>query len=228
MENSLWKRLCTCRKTDYVVVIVVMVVVMMMMVVVVMMMMMMMMMMVMMMMCINRLIYFLEAQCECLSVLQSRSRGFRITSPFRGNILCLPSKVDMSQIIVLGFVKILNENITFSRNVRIRLPTDAALYPKTTETWETVCFSWGRNRILVIIISRSRLVHPRRRPHAMSDQIFFLFFFFGFSQQAEVAQWVPGRLRPRIFLTFGTTRVVGRQPYAPASFTPGEIRGNHF
>jgi len=31
-------------------------------------------------------------------------------------------------------------------------------------------------------------------------------------QQAEVAQGVPGRLRPRIFLTFGTTRVVGRQP----------------
>ena len=38
-------------------------------------------------------------------------------------------------------------------------------------------------------------------------------------QQAEVAQGVPGRLRPRIFLAFGTTRVVGRQPYAPAAFT---------
>ena len=47
-------------------------------------------------------------------------------------------------------------------------------------------------------------------------------------QQAEVAQWVPGRLRPRIFLTFGTTRVVGRQPYAPAAFTPGEIPVTHF
>jgi hypothetical protein len=31
-------------------------------------------------------------------------------------------------------------------------------------------------------------------------------------QQAEVAQGVPGRLRPRIFLTLGTRRVVGRQP----------------
>ena len=41
----------------------------------------------------------------------------------------------------------------------------------------------------------------------------------GLPQQAEVAQGVPGRLRPRIFLTFGTTRVVGRQPYAPAAFT---------
>ena len=47
-------------------------------------------------------------------------------------------------------------------------------------------------------------------------------------QQAEVAQGVPCRLRPRIFLTFGTTRVIGRQPYAPAAFTPGEIPGNHF
>ena len=47
-------------------------------------------------------------------------------------------------------------------------------------------------------------------------------------QQAEVVQGIPGRLRPRIFLTFGTTRVVGRQPYAPAAFTPGEIPGTYF
>ena len=47
-------------------------------------------------------------------------------------------------------------------------------------------------------------------------------------QQTEVAQGVPGRLRPRISLTFGTTRVVGRQPYAPAAFTPGEIPGTNF
>ena len=50
----------------------------------------------------------------------------------------------------------------------------------------------------------------------------------GLPQQAEVAQEVPGILRPRIFLTFGTTRVVGRQPYAPAAFTLGEIPGTHF
>jgi hypothetical protein len=50
----------------------------------------------------------------------------------------------------------------------------------------------------------------------------------GFPQQAEVVQGVPDRLRPRIFLTFGTTRVVGRQPYAQAVFTPGEIPGTHF
>jgi hypothetical protein len=50
----------------------------------------------------------------------------------------------------------------------------------------------------------------------------------GLPQQAEVAQGVPGRLRPRIFLTFGTTGVVGRQPYASAAFTPREIPGTHF
>ena len=43
-----------------------------------------------------------------------------------------------------------------------------------------------------------------------------------------MAQGVPGRLRPRIFLTFGTTRVVRRQPCEPAAFTPGEIHGTHF
>ena len=50
----------------------------------------------------------------------------------------------------------------------------------------------------------------------------------GIPRQAEVAQGVPGRLRPRIFSTFGTTRVVGRQPNAPAAFTPGEIPDTHF
>jgi hypothetical protein len=50
----------------------------------------------------------------------------------------------------------------------------------------------------------------------------------GIPRQAEVALGVPGRLRPQIFSTFGTTRVVGRQPYAPAAFSPGEIPGTHF
>ena len=50
----------------------------------------------------------------------------------------------------------------------------------------------------------------------------------GVPQQAEVAQGVRGRLRPQIFLTFGTMRVAGRQPYAPAAFTPEEITGTHF
>jgi hypothetical protein len=53
-------------------------------------------------------------------------------------------------------------------------------------------------------------------------------FFFGAPRQAEVAQGVPSRLRPRISWRFGTTMVVGRQPNAPAAFTPGEIPGTHF
>jgi hypothetical protein len=50
----------------------------------------------------------------------------------------------------------------------------------------------------------------------------------GLPEQAEVAQGVPNRSRPWIFLTFGTTRVVGRHPYVPTAFTPGEIPGTHF
>jgi hypothetical protein len=44
----------------------------------------------------------------------------------------------------------------------------------------------------------------------------------------EQAQVVPDRSKPWIFLTFGTTTVVVREPYAPAAFTPGEIPGTHF
>ena len=47
-------------------------------------------------------------------------------------------------------------------------------------------------------------------------------------QEAVVVQGVPGSLRPQIFLTSGTIRVVGRQPYVPAAFTSGEIPGTHF
>ena len=54
------------------------------------------------------------------------------------------------------------------------------------------------------------------------------FVFIGIPRQAEVAQGVPGRLRPPIFSTLGTTRVVGRQPNAPAAFTPGKIPGTRF
>ena len=50
----------------------------------------------------------------------------------------------------------------------------------------------------------------------------------GVPRQDEVALGVPGRLRPRIFSTFGTTRVVGRQTNAPTAFTLEEIPGTHF
>ena len=39
---------------------------------------------------------------------------------------------------------------------------------------------------------------------------------------------VPGRLRTRIISTFGTTRMVGCQPNAPAAFTPREIPSTYF
>jgi hypothetical protein len=50
----------------------------------------------------------------------------------------------------------------------------------------------------------------------------------GLLQQAELAQGVPGRLILRIFLTFGTKRVVGRQLNALPAFTTREIPGTHF
>jgi hypothetical protein len=50
----------------------------------------------------------------------------------------------------------------------------------------------------------------------------------GIPRQTEVALGVPGTLRPRIITNFDTTRVVGRQPNAPAAFTPGKIPGTHF
>ena len=50
----------------------------------------------------------------------------------------------------------------------------------------------------------------------------------GVPRQTEVALGVPGRLSPRIFSTLGTTRVVGRQPNTPTSFTPEEIPDTHF
>jgi hypothetical protein len=50
----------------------------------------------------------------------------------------------------------------------------------------------------------------------------------GLPRQAEVALGVPGRLRPRIFSTFSITRVAGRQPNAPAAFTPVDLRVHGF
>ena len=50
----------------------------------------------------------------------------------------------------------------------------------------------------------------------------------GVPRQTEVALGVPGRLRPRIFSTLGTTRVAVRQQNAPTAFIPGEIPGTHF
>jgi len=50
----------------------------------------------------------------------------------------------------------------------------------------------------------------------------------GLPQQSEVAQGVLGRLRPQIFLTFGTTRVVGLQPTLPQARIPTRIREKQY
>jgi len=71
----------------------------------------------------------------------------------------------------------------------------------------------------LMICARSEMAHPKVNGKHKGK---------GLPQHAEVAQGVPSRLGPRIVLTFGTTRVVGRQPYALAAFTPGEIPGTHF
>ena len=66
------------------------------------------------------------------------------------------------------------------------------------------------------------------RTAQLTPRIFYKLKSKGLPRQAQVAQGVPGRLRPRISWRFGTTRVVDRQPKAPAAFTPGEIPGTHF
>jgi hypothetical protein len=44
----------------------------------------------------------------------------------------------------------------------------------------------------------------------------------------EEALGGSGRLRLRIFMTFGTVKVVGRYPYAQATFTPRSFPVAHF
>ena len=85
--------------------------------------------------------------------------------------------------------------------------------------------------ILILMSDRSQCLWPLRgaeadaqrhiKKHSMVKVKVIL-------QQAYVGLGVSGGLRPRITLPFGTTRVVGRQTYATAAFTPGEITGTHF
>ena len=42
-----------------------------------------------------------------------------------------------------------------------------------------------------------------------------------------MAQRGPGRFKAPDFLTFGTTRVVGRQPHAPAAFLEADLTPGH-
>ena len=50
----------------------------------------------------------------------------------------------------------------------------------------------------------------------------------GVPRQAKAAQGVPGRIRPRIFLTFRHYKDGSSSSKTPAAFTPAEIPGNHF
>ena len=87
----------------------------------------------------------------------------------------------------------------------------------------------GKNfRWTSIYVSNVTQHHLRCHPQTVHCQIHNSVKVKFIPQQAEVAQGVPGRLRPQIFLIFSTRRVVGRQSYAPADFTPGEIPGSHF
>jgi hypothetical protein len=42
-----------------------------------------------------------------------------------------------------------------------------------------------------------------------------------------VAQRFPGGLGSQVFMTFSTWRWWGRQPHAPAAFTPRNVPGTH-
>ena len=83
-----------------------------------------------------------------------------------------------------------------------------------------VCFCWWRFNLLAL---------EKDHPQSWNRKLFLnRVKGKGLPQQAEMALGVPDRLRLRIFSNFYTTRVVFRQPNAPASFTPGEIPGTHF
>ena len=97
---------------------------------------------------------------------------------------------------------------------------------------------------IICMLNKSRLSHKIMTYNTLKYKFTYWFDFLngylqqmslgmmgnskGIPRQAEVALGVLGRLRRRIFSTSGTTRVVGRQPNAPAAFTPGEIPGTQF
>ena len=62
------------------------------------------------------------------------------------------------------------------------------------------------------VAAKCKIVHLTYRIVCLSRCIICVRRGKGLPQQAESALGVPGRLRPRIFLTIGSTSVVGRQP----------------
>jgi hypothetical protein len=101
-------------------------------------------------------------------------------------------------------------------NIRHSLQSmEVNILSKMSENWQGLIIYLRILIIIIIIITLVKLLYI----YVKSKDV---------PQQAAVAVGVPGRLRPQIISTFGTTRVVGRQPYAPTAFTPGEIPGIHF
>ena len=92
-------------------------------------------------------------------------------------------------------------------------------------------YTYSQNTTICCVLTVCICEHTHNFIHCII-QIYLLCLIYtkskGIPRQAEVALGVPGKLRPLIFSTFGNTRVVGRQPNAPAAFTPGEIPGTHF
>ena len=92
--------------------------------------------------------------------------------------------------------------------------------------------------IIILVTSTNPQIHTASSylpPYGTLEQDLTPIGFFsnfrkskGIPQQVELVLGVPGRLRPRIFSTFGTTRVGDRQPTAPAAFTSGKIPGTRF
>ena len=87
-----------------------------------------------------------------------------------------------------------------------------------TQFWQIIYYSVSQTFVRKTILgskNKQESSHPCSNKYGV-----WMIKGKGRPQQAEVAQGVPGRLRPRIFLTFSITRVVGRQPYALATITP--------
>jgi hypothetical protein len=92
--------------------------------------------------------------------------------------------------------------------------------PRKKITHYALCRRLGDPRFGMDALGKKSLSPVRIKPRFLSCP----FSSIGHAHnRPQGPKGVRGRLRPWIFLTFGTTRVLGHQPHAPAAFTP---RGN--
>ena len=94
--------------------------------------------------------------------------------------------------------------------VKVKVSQNRSRWPKGFRVLEISLSSIHTHNLLFL---GNQTIPPSLALHSLNDDLKGK--GKGLPQQAEVAQGVPGRLRPRIFFTFGTTTVVRRQPYAP-------------